>query len=130
MTNEFLPISLLQNNLLNNNFTFCVPKTFLPYVDDCFSLFDNEEDADVFLSILNNLHLNLKFIFERGGICMPSPDVYVKIEEGTFLPLFIVQKLILEFSLTLWLMPQPRGKGCHYVITVSCTNDLIKYFSF
>ena len=82
MANAFL--AHLENNLLNSNSTFCVPKLFLRYVDDCFALFDNEEDADIFLSILNNLHPSLKFTLERGNICMPFLDVCVKIEEGTF----------------------------------------------
>ena len=80
-------MSVLENNLLddtNVTFSYCVPKLFLRYVDDCFALFDTEAEADSFLNTLNNLHPSINFTLEKGNTCMPFLDVCVKIDGASF----------------------------------------------
>ena len=83
MANAFL--AHLENNLLNDNTHLsCIPKLFLRYVDDCFALFDNEDDAILFLNVLNSLHSSINFTLEKGNDCMPFLDVAVKISGDSF----------------------------------------------
>ena len=52
MANAFL--SHLENNLLNDTSvteSYCIPKLFLRYVDDCFALFHTEAEPDSFLTL-------------------------------------------------------------------------------
>ena len=41
------------------------PLTYFRYVDNTFSIFDHEAEADEFLTKLNCLHPSLKFTFEK-----------------------------------------------------------------
>ena len=76
----------LENKLLDDCLPRCTyfPELFLRYVDDCFALFDNLDNASLFLDRLNNLHPSIKFTMERSNNCMPFLDVNVKIESKGF----------------------------------------------
>ena len=55
------------------------PPTYFRYVDDTFSIFDYEAEADKFLTKLNCLHPSLKFTLEKEkGKCLLFLDVYVE----------------------------------------------------
>ena len=55
------------------------PPTHFSYVDDTFTIYDHEAEADEFLTKLNFLHLSFKFTFEKEkGKCLPFLDVYVE----------------------------------------------------
>ena len=98
MANAFL--AHLENKLLNDNPSTHFPKLFLRYVDDCFALFNNADDADLFLNILNALHPSLKFTLEKGSTCMPFLNVCVcvlKSMETLLFALCIVKVFIMEF---------------------------------
>ena len=41
------------------------PPTYFSYVDDTFAIFDDEAEADEFLTKLNCLHPSLKVTFEK-----------------------------------------------------------------
>ena len=53
--------------------------TCFRYVDDTFSIFDHEAEADEFLTKLNSLHPSFRFTFDKEkGKCIPFLDVYVE----------------------------------------------------
>ena len=55
------------------------PPTYFRYVDDTFAIFDDEAEADEFLTKLNCLHPSLKVTFEKEkGKCLPFLDVHVE----------------------------------------------------
>ena len=53
------------------------PSTYFRYVDDTFTIFDQEAEADEFLTKLNCLHTSLKFTFKKDK-CLPCLHVYVE----------------------------------------------------
>ena len=53
------------------------PPTYIRYVDDVFSIFDHEAEADEFLTKLNCLHPSLRFTFEKEK-CLLFLNVYDK----------------------------------------------------
>ena len=55
------------------------PPTYFRYVDDTFTIFNHEAEADKFLTKLNCLHPSLKFTFEKEkGKYLPFLDVCVE----------------------------------------------------
>ena len=84
LANIFLAV--LENELLDGAESNCTffPKLFLRYVDDCFALFDNLQQASLFLDRLNILHPTMKFTMERCSDSMPFLDVNLKIECNSF----------------------------------------------
>ena len=55
------------------------PPTYFRYVDDTFAIFNNEAEADEFLTKLNCLHSSLRLTFEKEKErCLPFLNVYFK----------------------------------------------------
>ena len=55
------------------------PPIYFRHVDHPFAIFNNEAEADQFLTKLNYLRPFLKFTFEKEkGKCLPFLDVYVE----------------------------------------------------
>ena len=48
-----------------NEYNLNKSKFYLRYVDDIVAAFDNQQDSLIFLIILNNSHLNIKFTIEK-----------------------------------------------------------------
>ena len=69
----------LENNLLNAKpkSSSAHPKLYLRYVDDCFSIFDDEESANLFLDTLNTLHPSIKFTVEAGNKSLAFLDINI-----------------------------------------------------
>ena len=88
MANAFL--AHLENTVLRRKLDACIaltniePSLMLQYVDDVFCLFNNESDADTFLTVLNNLHPCITFTLEKGSRSMPFLDVNVSINSSSF----------------------------------------------
>ena len=61
------------------------PPTCFRYVDDTFAIFDDEAEADEFLTELNSLYPSLRFIFDKEkDKCLPFLDVYVDKTDVSF----------------------------------------------
>lgn len=75
----------LENNLLNAKpkSSSAHPKLYLRYVDDCFSIFDDEESANLFLDTLNTLHPSIKFTVEAGNKSLAFLDINISIDGQT-----------------------------------------------
>ena len=81
----------LENTVLRRKIEACIelsnikPNLLLRYVDDISALFNNESDADAFLTVLNSLHPCLTFTLEKGNKSMPFLDVNVSIDYRSFI---------------------------------------------
>ena len=48
------------------------------YVDDTFLVFNDRDDAELFLDFMNSLHKNIKFTVEiEENNCLPFLDVFI-----------------------------------------------------
>ena len=56
-------ISQLENKAINK-FTGNKPAIYKRYVDDCFLVFNDVDDSELFLEYMNNIHANIKFTVE------------------------------------------------------------------
>ena len=62
------------------------PLVYFRYVDDTFSVFNNEEDCNTFFIHLNSLHPSLRFTYEKeSNHSLPFLDVLVERHDSEFL---------------------------------------------
>ena len=74
-----------ETTVLNNCPADFKPKFYRRYLDDTFLLFDNEEQARLFLDFINSKHNNINFTFEgEDNQCLPFLDVVVSRTGGNF----------------------------------------------
>ena len=57
----------------------CRTKLYLRYVDDCFTIFNNENFFSDFLGILDSQHNNIKFTMESALQCISFLNVCINI---------------------------------------------------
>ena len=66
------------------------PLLYDRFVDDTFSIFESEENAEKFFKVLNGMHPALKFtIEEEENQCLPFMDVFLQRSGNNFYPLYI-----------------------------------------
>ena len=66
----------LEEKIFNNNNLAYKPKFYRRFVDDTFAVFENTNQAELFLTFINNLHKNIKFTVEiEKDNCLPFLDI-------------------------------------------------------
>ena len=73
----------LFNKITDDNSKY-YPKLYLRYVDDCFVLFNANQNYNDFLHLLNSLHPNLNFTVELGPRVLSFLDDLVEITGNEF----------------------------------------------
>ena len=73
----------MENQLLCNDLE-ASPKLYLRYVDNIFTIFDNNQSCTKFLEKFNTLHPNIKFTLEQAKNTIPFVDVEIKINFDKF----------------------------------------------
>ena len=82
LVNWFL--GMVEKKIFDQHISF-YPSFYVRYVDDVFAIFNSSSDVQLFLNVLLNLHLNLRFTCEEAsGLSLPFLEVKLTICDEEF----------------------------------------------